>query len=138
MNQESDFILIAGIPGSGTSVYSTHLRDCHGYRHVEADAEMSQPGNEMTFHAEESTSIFELLHEDRPMANLAVQITGGGHEKSRDGHVACFLEVSRDKSAFMSGNFLAAPRPALKMKLPSSIYHTQMVLYEKYWMQHGF
>ena len=70
--------------------------------------------------------------------NLAVQITGRGHEKSWDGHGACFLEVARGKSAYMSGNFLAAPRPHLTFRTPRAIYHTQKVLFEKYWMQHWF
>ncbi len=45
MNHGNDFILIAGIPGTGKSVYSTHLRDRHGYHYVEADVEMALPGN---------------------------------------------------------------------------------------------
>lgn len=45
MNHGDDFILIAGIPGAGKSAYSRHLRDLHGYHYVEADAEMSRPGN---------------------------------------------------------------------------------------------
>ena len=70
--------------------------------------------------------------------NLAVRITGRGHDKSWDGHGACFLEVARGKSAYMSGNFLAAPRPQLTFRAPRAIYHTQKVLFEKYWMRHWF
>ena len=70
--------------------------------------------------------------------NLAVRITGRGHGKSWDGHGACFLEVARGKSAYMSGNFLAAPKPLLTFRAPGAIYHTQKVLFEKYWMRHWF
>ncbi len=70
--------------------------------------------------------------------NLAVRITGRGHDKAWDGHGACFLEVSREKSAYMSGNFLAAPRPQLTFRTAGAIYHTQKVLFEKYWMRHWF
>ena len=70
--------------------------------------------------------------------NLAVRITGRGHDKPWDGHGACFLEVARGKSAYMSGNFLAAPRPQLTFRRPRAIYHAQKVIFEKYWMKHWF
>jgi sulfide:quinone oxidoreductase len=70
--------------------------------------------------------------------HLAVQILGKGRVKEWDGFGACFLEVARSKSAFMSGNFLASPHPELEFRGPSAIYHTQKVLYEKRWFNHWF
>jgi len=70
--------------------------------------------------------------------NLAVEILGTGRVSRWDGYGACFLEVARGKSAFMSGHFLAAPRPTLELRPPRSIYHTQKVLFERYWLGHWF
>lgn len=70
--------------------------------------------------------------------NLAVKVLGRGRPQTWDGYGACFLEVGKGKSAFMSGNFMAAPRPALELRGPSAIYHTQKVLFEKYWLRHWF
>ena len=70
--------------------------------------------------------------------NLAVQILGRGRPQTWDGYGTCFLETGKGKSAFMAGNFLAAPRPTLKLRGPSAIYHTQKVLFEKYWLRHWF
>ena len=70
--------------------------------------------------------------------NLAVQILGRGRLQTWDGYGACFLEVGKGRSVFMSGNFLAAPRPALELRGPGAIYHTQKVLFEKYWLRHWF
>ena len=70
--------------------------------------------------------------------NLAVNILGRGSPQAWDGYGACFLEVARGNSAFMSGNFLAAPRPELVFRSPGAIYHTQKVLFEKYWLRHWF
>jgi sulfide:quinone oxidoreductase len=71
-------------------------------------------------------------------AQPAVRITGRGRDTSWDGHGACFLEVARGKSAYMYGNFLATPRPHLTFRTPGAIYHTQKVLFDKYWMRHWF
>lgn len=70
--------------------------------------------------------------------NLTVQTLGKGRPQVWDGYGACFLEVARGKGAFLSGNFLATPRPTLDFRSPGAIYHTQKVLYEKYWMHHWF
>lgn len=70
--------------------------------------------------------------------NLSVRILRKGRPKVWDGYGACFLEVERTKSAFVSGNFMAAPRPQLQLRPPRAIYHTQKVLFEKYWMRHWF
>ncbi len=34
---ESDFILLAGIPGTGKTFYGEHLETVHGYHHIETD-----------------------------------------------------------------------------------------------------
>lgn len=70
--------------------------------------------------------------------NLAVQILGRGRPQTWDGYGACFLEVGKGSSAFMSGNFLGSPRPDLQLRGPGVIYHTQKVLFEKYWLRHWF
>ncbi len=66
--------------------------------------------------------------------NIAASILGRGSSQAWNGYGACFLEVARGKSAFVSGDFLASPRPQLKLRPPSAIYHTQKVLFERYWL----
>ncbi len=68
--------------------------------------------------------------------HIASSILGKAMPQVWDGYGACFLEVARGKSAFVSGNFLASPRPQLKLRPPSAIYHTQKVLLERYWLSH--
>lgn len=67
--------------------------------------------------------------------NLAGQLLGRGTPEAWDGYGACFLEVARGKSAFVRGNFLAAPRPELEFREPSAVYHTQKVVLEQYWLR---
>jgi sulfide:quinone oxidoreductase len=68
--------------------------------------------------------------------NISGEIKGRARPKSWDGQGACFLEVSQDKSAYLKGNFLAEPHPELDLRPPSRVYHTQKILFEKYWMRH--
>ncbi len=70
--------------------------------------------------------------------NISTEVKGRGRPKAWDGQGACFLEVSERKSAFLKGNFLAAPHPGLTFRPPSAFYHSQKVLFEKYWMHRWF
>ncbi len=70
--------------------------------------------------------------------NISAEIGGRLHPETWDGKGACFLEVSRGKSAFLKGNFLADPRPDLDFRSPSAVYHMQKILFERYWMHHWF
>lgn len=82
--------------------------------------------------------VFALGQASAVANNLAVQILGKGRPKEWDGFGACFLEVARSRSAFISGNFLASPHPVVELRGPSAVYHTQKVLYEKHWFSHWF
>lgn len=68
--------------------------------------------------------------------NIAASILGRATPQVWDGYGGCFLEVARGRSAFLSGNFLGSPRPELRLRPPSAIYHTQKVLFERYWLSH--
>lgn len=70
--------------------------------------------------------------------NLAAEVKGRGKTKSWDGHGACFLEVGRGQSAFVTGNFLAAPKPDIDFHMPGKVWHMQKVLFERHWMRRWF
>jgi hypothetical protein len=46
--------------------------------------------------------------------------------------------VGRGQSAFVTGNFLAAPRPDLDFHMPGKVWHMQKVLFERHWMKRWF
>ncbi len=60
-----------------------------------------------------------------------------GHWKA-NGKGACFLEIGYGKAAFISGNFLAAPKPQLNLKMPSRKWRYGKTLVEKYWLWKHF
>lgn len=66
--------------------------------------------------------------------NLAMKIEGRQPSEKWDGKGACFLETGYGKAAYVSGSFLAQPRPQLSFKTPSRIWHLGKVLWEKYWL----
>ncbi len=70
--------------------------------------------------------------------NLAASIKGRGKAKDWDGRGACFLETGGGQSAFVKGNFLAAPRPQLDFHMPSRVWHAQKILFERHWMRRWF
>ncbi len=70
--------------------------------------------------------------------NLAVAIKGRGKTKAWDGMGACFLETGKGQSAFVKGNFLATPKPAIDFHMPGKVWHAQKVLFEKHWMRRWF
>ncbi|MEM3186426.1 MAG: hypothetical protein QXQ39_07095 [Conexivisphaerales archaeon] len=70
--------------------------------------------------------------------NIAAKIKGKGKMREWDGHGSCFLEVGGGQSAFVKGNFLAAPKPEIEFHMPGRVWHAQKVIFEKYWMGHWF
>ena len=70
--------------------------------------------------------------------NLAREIKGRGKAKAWDGHGACFLEVGGGQSAYVKGNFLAAPKPEIDFRMPGKVWHVQKVLFERHWMRRWF
>ena len=70
--------------------------------------------------------------------NLAAQIKGRGKAAPWNGHGACFLETGHGQSAFVTGNFLAAPKPDIEFKMPGKVWHMQKVLFERHWFRRWF
>jgi sulfide:quinone oxidoreductase len=70
--------------------------------------------------------------------NLARRIKGRQPSERWNGKGACFLEIGYGKAAFVSGNFLAAPRPQLNLKMPSRRWRFGKTLVEKYWFWKHF
>lgn len=70
--------------------------------------------------------------------NLAAAIKRRGKTAPWDGHGACFLETGRGQSAFVSGNFLAAPKPDIAFRMPGKVWHMQKVLFERHWFRRWF
>lgn len=66
--------------------------------------------------------------------NLSMKIEGKQPSEKWNGKGACFLEIGYGKAAYVSGNFLADPKPELNFKTPSSIWHLGKVLFEKRWL----
>ncbi len=66
--------------------------------------------------------------------NLWMKIGGKEPSEKWSGKGACFLEIGYGKAAYVSGNFLADPKPELNFKTPSSIWHLGKVLFEKRWL----
>ncbi len=66
--------------------------------------------------------------------NLSMKIEGKEPSEKWNGKGACFLEIGYGKAAYVSGNFLADPKPDLKFKTPSSIWHLGKILFEKRWL----
>jgi len=65
--------------------------------------------------------------------NIVRAITGVGQEARFDGHGACFVEVGHGKAGYGAGDFFAEPRPAIRLRRPSRLWHMGKVLFEKYW-----
>ncbi len=70
--------------------------------------------------------------------NLAAQIKGRGKTVPWNGHGACFLETGRGQSAFVTGNFLTAPKPDIEFRMPGKVWHMQKVLFERHWFRRWF
>jgi sulfide:quinone oxidoreductase len=63
--------------------------------------------------------------------NIAHALGGKGHEARFDGHGSCFIETGGGKAGFGAGDFYGEPRPAVKVRRPSRLWHAGKVLLEK-------
>ncbi|MEM3671361.1 MAG: FAD/NAD(P)-binding oxidoreductase [Thermoprotei archaeon] len=70
--------------------------------------------------------------------NIAAKVKGTGRAKQWEGNGSCFLEVGAGQSAFVTGNFLAEPKPEIEFRMPSRVWHAQKVIFERYWLRHWF
>jgi sulfide:quinone oxidoreductase len=51
-----------------------------------------------------------------------------------DGHGACFLETGGGRAGMASGDFYAAPLPAVRMRQPARRWHWGKILFERRWL----
>ncbi len=63
--------------------------------------------------------------------NIAATIAGRETTARFDGYGACFIETGAGGAGFGSGNFYAEPRPAVRMRRPSPLWHLGKVVFEK-------
>ncbi len=82
--------------------------------------------------------VFAHGHAETVARNIEMKIDGKQPSEKWNGKGACFLEVGYGKAAFVSGNFLAEPKPQLNFKPPSSIWRLGKALFEKYWLWKSF
>lgn len=70
--------------------------------------------------------------------NIAAEILGQDPDARFQGHGACFVETGDGRAGFGSGNFMAEPAPAVKLRRPSLLLRLGKVAYEKYWLYRWF
>ena len=63
--------------------------------------------------------------------NIALACGGMAGQGRYTGHGACFIETGDGKAGFGAGNFYADPRPAIKVRGPSWLWHAGKVLLER-------
>ncbi len=63
--------------------------------------------------------------------NIAREVGGKGHVARFDGHGSCFIETGGGKAGYGAGDFYGEPRPAVKVRRPSRLWHAGKVLLEK-------
>jgi sulfide:quinone oxidoreductase len=63
--------------------------------------------------------------------NIALVIAGQPPVERFDGHGACFIETGSGRAGFGAGDFYAEPRPVVRMRRPSMLWHAGKVLFEK-------
>jgi len=63
--------------------------------------------------------------------NIALVCGGKAGQAVFAGHGACFIETGDGKAGFGAGNFYADPRPAIKVRSPSWLWHAGKVLLER-------
>lgn len=66
--------------------------------------------------------------------NLAAAAAGRAAGARFDGHGACFLETGGGRAGYASGDFYAAPAPAVRMRAPARRWHWAKVLFERRWL----
>lgn len=70
--------------------------------------------------------------------NVAHSWTGVGERRVFDGHGACFVETGDGRAGFGAGNFYGEPRPSVRLRRPSRLWHWAKVLVEKRWLTRWF
>jgi sulfide:quinone oxidoreductase len=70
--------------------------------------------------------------------NLAAEWRGRTPERAFDGVGACFIEAGSGRAGYGSGNFYAAPVPAMWLHAPSRYWHLGKILFEKRWLWKWF
>jgi sulfide:quinone oxidoreductase len=63
--------------------------------------------------------------------NIAGELGGNAREARFDGHGACFIETGGGKAGYGAGDFYGEPRPAVRVRRPSRLWHAGKVLLEK-------
>ena len=63
--------------------------------------------------------------------NVAGASTQGGDLARFDGHGSCFIETGDGKAGYGAGDFYTEPRPAVRVRRPSRLWHAGKVLLEK-------
>jgi sulfide:quinone oxidoreductase len=69
-------------------------------------------------------------------AQIASRIEGGSAGRF-DGHGYCWVELGGGVAGFASGDFYAAPDPAVALRRPGRVWHAGKVLFERYWLSRG-
>ncbi|OGE22143.1 MAG: hypothetical protein A3J42_00150 [Candidatus Dadabacteria bacterium RIFCSPHIGHO2_12_FULL_53_21] len=70
--------------------------------------------------------------------HIEAKIKSSSSTKEFDGRGYCFIELGNGRAGYASGNFYADPKPMLKMKEPSALWHLAKVLFEKWWLWRWF
>jgi sulfide:quinone oxidoreductase len=63
--------------------------------------------------------------------NIAATVAGKPATARFDGYGACFIETGAGGAGFGSGNFYAEPRPVVRMRRSSRVWHLGKVFFEK-------
>jgi sulfide:quinone oxidoreductase len=63
--------------------------------------------------------------------NIALACGGEAGDAAFAGHGSCFIETGDGKAGFGAGDFYADPRPAIKVRSPSRLWHAGKVLLER-------
>lgn len=63
--------------------------------------------------------------------NIAGASAGKGGATRFDGHGSCFIETGDGRAGYGAGDFFAEPRPAVRVRRPSRLWHAGKVLLEK-------
>ena len=138
--RELPFDLLATVPLHGGQAYverSDGLGDALGFVPTDA-ATLRTKAAENVFAIGDATDVpaskagsvahfeGEILTE-----NLAAFLTGRPLPAVYDGHANCFVETGGGKAGYGAGNFYGEPRPDVKVRRPSRVWHAGKVLLEK-------
>lgn len=82
--------------------------------------------------------VFAHLQADVVAHNIISKINGQPAVKKFNGEGYCFIELGNGKAGYASGNFYTNPKPVVKIKKPSRLFHLGKVLFEKWWLWKWF